>query len=423
MTSNIDRLLLLPRYASDGIGAIKPGFERIEALLEGMGNPQHQFQVALVAGTNGKGSTASMMAACLTAAGFRTALHTSPHLLHVSERMRVDGKAPPDAWLEQACGRYFDLFETAGASFFEATLALSLLWFADQGATHAVVEVGLGGRLDATNVLPAAVSVITGIALDHTDILGDTITKIALEKAGIIKPGKPVIVGKMPSDAVQAISNAAATKDAPVLIAEHLVSVQPQADGRLRIRLEDEYVENVTLGLLGSHQLGNAAVAICAVRAWLPSVGFPSIKQGLEHVQRLTGLRGRAEVLHTDPLLMVDVAHNPDAIATAVAAFKQARSGSFVPVVIIGLLADKDAIEIGRELASTEMEVWTVPTEGARGLGSENLSELLTSVGASVSQSFKSTKDAVRQARSTSKDCLVCGSHLVVMEAIGPSGL
>lgn len=418
MTPFTDRLLLLPRYAMHGIGAIKPGFERIEALLKGMGNPEQHFQVALVAGTNGKGSTSSMMAACLTSAGIKTGLHTSPHLRHISERMKVDGQTPGEEWLEQRTRQYFDLFQTEGASFFEATLALSLLWFADRGATHAVVEVGLGGRLDATNILPAQVSVITSISMDHTDFLGNTIAKIATEKAGIIKSGRPVVVGNLPPEALEAVSTVASSLNAPVLIASQHVLISDLESERIRVATQRFTLDSVALGLLGSHQRGNAATAVCALDAWTPALSSSPIKEGLERVLLLTGLRGRSEIVQKDPLMMVDVAHNAEAMASALITFKQAVDERESPVVVIGLLADKDAVAIGQILKESGIEIWTVPTVGARGMEAKNLALILQGVGANVTEAFQNTSEAIQLAVISNRGCLICGSHLVVTDAL-----
>lgn len=418
MTPFTDRLLSLPRYAIDGFGAIKPGFMRIEALLHGMGHPEQRFQVALVAGTNGKGSTSSMMAACLTSAGIKTGLHTSPHLRHVSERMKVDGQAPTEEWLEQQAEQYFGLFLAEGASFFEATLALSLLWFADQGVTHAVVEVGLGGRLDATNILQAEVSVITSISMDHTDFLGDTIAKIATEKAGIIKPGRPVVLGKLPPEALEAISNKASMLNAPVLIANQHVLISELENEQIRVATQSFTLDSVGLGMLGWHQRVNAATAVCAVRTWLPELPLSPISEGLERVLFLTGLRGRSEIVHKDPLVMVDVAHNPEAITSALITFKQKVAEKAFPVVVIGLLADKDAIAIGHSLKESGLEIWTVSTAGVRGLEAKNLALIVHGVGANVTRSFQNTSEAIQLAVNSNRSCLVCGSHLVVTDAL-----
>ncbi|MDZ4700969.1 MAG: Mur ligase family protein, partial [Rhodothermales bacterium] len=199
-------LLGLPSFSVAGAVAYAPGLERIAALMAGMGDPHRVLRVAHVAGTNGKGSTSSMLAAIGTSTGRRVGLHTSPHLYRLQERMRIDGVAIPDGRLAGLVGRYVDLFEAVGPSFFEATVALSFLYFAEEGVDLAVVEVGLGGRLDATNIVEPSVCAITTIGLEHTAILGDTLEAIAAEKAGIIKAGVPVVSGVESPDAAGVIS-------------------------------------------------------------------------------------------------------------------------------------------------------------------------------------------------------------------------
>ena len=177
----------LPAFSSIGAKAYEPGFERILSLMEALGNPHTTFPTIHIAGTNGKGSTASMIAAIATAAGKRTGLHTSPHLLNVNERMRMDGIPAPDEWLAKQVTKYQIVIEKVKPSFFEATVALSLLYFSTMNADLAVIEVGLGGRLDATNIVEPLLAVITNIGYDHTSILGNTLEAIAQEKGGIIK--------------------------------------------------------------------------------------------------------------------------------------------------------------------------------------------------------------------------------------------
>ena len=193
MTHAEARLLALPRFADAGAAAYRPGLERMRALLADMGDPHAATPAVHVAGTNGKGSTASFAASVAHAAGAHVGLHTSPHLVSLRERMRVDGRPAPPEWLEGAVERWGGAVEALEPSFFEATVALSLLYFAEQGVDLAVVEVGLGGRLDATNVLAPLVSVVTHVGLDHTDLLGETVGEIAREKAGIAKPGVPFL--------------------------------------------------------------------------------------------------------------------------------------------------------------------------------------------------------------------------------------
>ena len=193
MTDAERRLLALPRFAGAGAAAYKPGLGRTRALLAALGDPHTVVPTVHVAGTNGKGSTASFAASVAQAAGLRVGLHTSPHLATLRERMRVDGRPAPPDWLDGALARWGGAVDAVGPSFFEATVALSLLYFAEQDVDLAVVEVGLGGRLDATNVLAPLVAAVTHVGLDHTDLLGDTVEAIAREKAGIAKPGVPFL--------------------------------------------------------------------------------------------------------------------------------------------------------------------------------------------------------------------------------------
>ena len=199
------RLLALPRFADAGAAAYRPGLERMRALLARLGDPHTAYPSIHVAGTNGKGSTASFAASVAQAAGLRVGLHTSPHLVTLRERMRVDGHPAPPDWLEEAVERWGGAVEAVGPSFFEATVALSFLYFAEAGVDLAVVEVGLGGRLDATNVLTPLVAAVTHVGLDHTDLLGATTPEIAREKAGIAKPGVPLLHAVAEADARAAL--------------------------------------------------------------------------------------------------------------------------------------------------------------------------------------------------------------------------
>ena len=197
-------LLSLPRFTDAGHAAYKPGLERIRQILDAMGNPHDRFRSIHVAGTNGKGSTASMIASIGSSLGLRIGLHTSPHLVRITERMRIDGAPAPDEWLDSAVDMYRDGILAAGASFFEATVALSFLFFAENEVDFAVVEVGMGGRLDATNVLMPEVCVVTRIGLDHTEYLGNTLSEIAREKAGIAKRDRPLVLYPAPDEVVSA---------------------------------------------------------------------------------------------------------------------------------------------------------------------------------------------------------------------------
>ncbi len=209
-------LMSLPRYDKRGAASLKPGFERINKLLALVGNPHRAYPIAHVAGTNGKGSTCSMLAAIGTAAGLRVGLQTSPHVFDVTERMRIDGVPARAAWLDRTVRILRRPIEQIGPSFFEATTALSFLYFAEHSVDLAVVEVGLGGRLDATNIVDPVVCGITAIGLDHVAILGSTLPAIAAEKAGIIKPGVPVFTSNTNPEVLQVLRAKASKIGAPL---------------------------------------------------------------------------------------------------------------------------------------------------------------------------------------------------------------
>jgi dihydrofolate synthase / folylpolyglutamate synthase len=345
----VDSLLGLPRFSRDAGAAYKPGLARILPLLEAMDQPQERYPIVHVAGTNGKGSTASMVAAIGTACGLRVGLHTSPHLVDLRERMRMDGVPAPEDWLAGAVSTYRGLVEESQASFFETTVALSLLYFAEREVDLAVVEVGLGGRLDATNIVQPVASIITQIGYDHQEFLGETIEEIAGEKAGIIKPGIPVFVSARDARAVGVLREAAARRAAPLyLLGEdfEVEVLEARLEGlRVRMRFPGGRVRSLRVGIGGVHQADNAAAAAAAAAHVLAKrQGLQrAIETGLRDVRRLAGLHGRSEVLREEPLIIADVAHNLDGLRSALqymCSDFSLRSGRLV--VLLGVMKDKD---------------------------------------------------------------------------------
>lgn len=418
-------LLTLPRFAAQGAAAYQPGLARMEALLEAMGQPHTAYPSIHVAGTNGKGSTASLTAALATAAGLRVGLHTSPHLWHVGERLRLDGRPAPPAWLDAAVARYRPLFEQVQPSFFEATVALSLCYFAEAAVDLAVVEVGLGGRLDATNVLRPRLAVITGIGLDHTDLLGTTHAEIAREKAGIIKPGVPVLVGPTGPAAHAEIAARAAALEAPLYeAAPPAPSGVAARPGGLTLALQTpvRHYEALHVGLGGAHQAVNAALAVRAAELAVPEAGDAAIRRGLADVRRLAGLRARLEVIGEAPCVVMDVAHNPDGLAAALAAVRQGLTGHLH--VGFGTQRDKDVEAMVRLLAQAEAVVWPVVLAGERALPSEALQALLAQHGlvARPPGTAPAVWAAFRAEASPADALLLTGSHQVVAQLPASAG-
>ncbi|MGE5175059.1 MAG: bifunctional folylpolyglutamate synthase/dihydrofolate synthase [Hyphomicrobiales bacterium] len=328
------RLEALYRFERSGM---RPGLEGVTSLLAAGGRPDRAFPSILIAGTNGKGSTAAHAASILRAAGLRTGLYTSPHLVRFHERIRVDGREIDDAALEALLARWWPRFETLRPSFFEAATALCFDHFAASSLDVAVVEVGLGGRLDATNVLDPDVSVITTIASDHTEILGRRLRDIALEKAGILRPGRVLALGVRKPEARDAIVARAEAIGARVLRLgrDARIAVRAIAPEGTRFRLATpSFAGEVKTPLPGAHQARNAALAALAAGAFL-EVRTPRERIGTAIASGLAATRwpGRVEWIEGDPPVLVDVAHNVEganALADTVAALLPERNVTVV---------------------------------------------------------------------------------------------
>src|SRR5580700_572455 len=286
--------------------------ERMERALERIGNPHLRLQVVHIAGTKGKGSVAAMIDAILRAAGYRSGLYTKPHLVHLTERTRIDGAEMPAALMLEYITRLRDIYERAdlALTFFEFTVALMFLYFAEAGVDLAIIETGLGGRLDSTNVVRPLLSVITPIGFDHMDRLGHTIAAIAAEKGGIIKPGVPVVIGARDPEARRVLTSIATQRQSPAWILDRDFSFRSRAPAHVLDYFGLELkLERVELGVSGPFQHENAAIALAAVEA-LRAQGWR-----LEEQQIRRGLRdlcwpGRFDVVSHRPLVILDCAHN-----------------------------------------------------------------------------------------------------------------
>lgn len=332
---------------------IKPGLARTLALLDALGDPHRSFQAIHVGGTNGKGSTAAMMASVLESRGYRVGLYTSPHLIDFTERIQVNGRVIPSdrvVALTETIRQASEACRADPPTFFEATTVLAFAYFAEAGVDCAVIEVGLGGRFDATNVLAPLVSVITTIGLDHQDYLGATLEAIAYEKAGIIKPGAPVIVGRLAPGPLSVIRREAAEREAPCLVlGEDFRALGPSPERFSYTGLRQRY-DDLSCPLPGRHQMDNAACALAAlerVEVRGLTVGEEAVREGLRAVR----WPGRLELVRRRPDIWLDGAHNPQA-ADALAAHltdMSARRGSASPgglILVAGMMRDKDHVGV-----------------------------------------------------------------------------
>ncbi len=333
----------LTDYEKRGFAAYAPQFynlDRVRHLLALLGNPHQAFQAIHIAGTKGKGSTAAMAEAVLRAAGYRTGLYTSPHLHTFRERIQVGGELIPEADVVRLVREVQPLVaQVADITTFEVMTALAFAWFAEQKVEWAVVEVGLGGRLDATNVVTPAVAVITSLSYDHTAILGDTLAQIAGEKAGIIKPGVPVVSAPQADEALAVLEDVCRRQGAPLtLVGRDWVWQAGPADleGQvLAIGHGQERWEGLWLPLLGEYQLVNATTAVAALAESGATVSAAAIRAGLRAVH----WPGRLEILNRAPLLVADSAHNGDSAQKLRAALR-ALFGPRRLTVVLGASAD-----------------------------------------------------------------------------------
>lgn len=308
----------LPAYQRVGKAAFKADLTNIRRLVEHLNNPHHQFPSVHVAGTNGKGSSAHCLAAILQSAGYRTGLYTSPHLKSFTERIRIDGQEISEEVVADFVQRQQGFITQLSPSFFELTVALAFQHFAQQPVDIAVVEVGLGGRLDSTNIITPEVSLITNIDYDHTDLLGETLPEIAREKAGIIKPGVPVVVGQRHPETEAVFQQTAKAQGASLTFAEddyEVTSTEESLEGQ-RIRLNHRPTQQertLFLSLGGRYQVHNVGGVLAVVdqlraRGW--NISEEAVTAGLGRVQELTGLKGRWQVFGRRPLCIADTGHN-----------------------------------------------------------------------------------------------------------------
>ena len=341
----------LPVFHRIGPKALKPGLGNTLALCEAMGNPQQRFRSVHVAGTNGKGSTSHMLAAIYQSAGYRVGLYTSPHLKTFTERIRLNGQPMPEEEVAHFVTTYQTLIETIEPSFFEVTVAMAFEYFARQQVDLAIIETGLGGRLDSTNVITPETSLITNIAYDHTDILGDTLPQIAAEKAGIIKAGVPVVIGESNPETDLVFSKTAAALKAPLVFADLRYTVQDMGvqAGKRTVLLQQggENEEQVfQLDMVGLYQTKNvpAVLSVVDVLQSIWPVSTEARRDGLANVSELTGLKGRFQTLQTNPMVIADTAHNE---AGLVALFETVDTLPHQTLrIILGLVADKDRSRI-----------------------------------------------------------------------------
>ena len=365
-----------PSYQTVGKVAYKPGIETMQALDEMLGHPHRRFRSIHVAGTNGKGSTSHMLAAALQKR-YRVGLYTSPHLVDFRERIKVDGKMVPQEFVYGFLKEYKERFVELGASFFEITTALAFAYFAASGVDVAVIECGLGGRLDSTNIITPVLSIITNIGLDHCEHLGFSLPEVAGEKAGIIKAGIPVVIGEKGCPEVEDVfRKKAALVGAPLLFAEEEALKGEDLSGRLYNSLAE-----ADMDLKGACQQKNIKTVCTALGVLDGEFDVDGVEGNICMAAQITGLRGRWETLCSRPLVVCDTGHNSHGfkvLGPQIASQAGQSKGRFL--MVFGVVADKDLDSIV-EYLPREAHYYFVKARGSRALPAEVLAERMVSYG------------------------------------------
>ncbi len=417
----------LPMFQRVGSKAYKKDLTNTVALCKAVGNPHHKLICIHVAGTNGKGSVSHMLASILQANGLKTGLYTSPHLKDFRERIRINGECISEKDVIDFVEKIKPEIHSIEPSFFEITVAMAFDFFANQKVDIAIIETGLGGRLDSTNVITPILSVITNISYDHMDLLGNTLPEIASEKAGIIKPNVPVVVGKFQSDLDQVFIKAANEKRCRIKFASNVFKAEVQkselySSEYLILRNLKPYISNLKVDLLGKYQNENICTVLAAVDE-LNNIGYnledDLMFEALSNVKTLTGLRGRWDILQPNPLVIADIAHNESGLQQVFEQINLIQTPNKILHIVFGMVKDKNPENILKLLPQNAV-YYLAEAKIPRALPVEELHELFKKIGL-IGICFNSVIEAKEAAiNNASEDdiVLITGSTFIVAEAI-----
>jgi dihydrofolate synthase / folylpolyglutamate synthase len=421
----------LPMFSRIGKAALKPDLTNTLKLCEALGNPERTFRSVHIAGTNGKGSVSHILAAACMRKGYKTGLYTSPHLSDFRERIRLNGSPVSKEWVVDFVAKHKQLIEDIQPSFFEITVAMAFQAFADEQVDIAIIETGLGGRLDSTNVITPLLSVITNISYDHTDLLGTNLAQIAGEKAGIIKPGVPVVIGEQHPETERIFFEHSVHKHSTLYYAQSIWGiVRTGQDDRYQYykavhnALREMY--DLRTDLPGNYQQHNLKTALAAAEV-LTRLGFslPTdvVIASLANVKGSTGLRGRWDILSRQPFIVCDVAHNPAGLAEVIEQFNDTYdkrpSGTAHKHIVIGFVRDKD-VPAALALFPKDATYYCCNADNPRALPANELLKIATEAGLSGT-TYDSVAAAVKAARAALHEMdmmLVTGSFFIVGEAL-----
>jgi len=413
----------LPMFSRQGASAYKKDLTNTILLCNKLGQPQQKFKSIHIAGTNGKGSTSHMLAAILQKAGYKTGLYTSPHLKDFRERIKINGELCTEAFIIDFVEKIKPAIEEIQPSFFEITVAMAFSYFAEAHVDVAVIETGLGGRLDSTNIITPELSIITNIAWDHMNLLGNTLEAIAGEKAGIIKQHIPVVIGEVTDETKPVFESVATQKNAPIYYAQQAYSVleYEQTFTTLMVKLlnnKNGEINAYQLDLPGIYQLNNLITILTAVnqlklQEW--QLSDDSIFEGLANAKSITGLHGRWELLHQYPAVIADVAHNEAGIKQLLHQIKLCTYRQLH--IVFGMVKDKDP-QLVLSLLPTNAQYYFTQANIPRALNATELTEIAKDYHL-LGNTYANVNTALKAAVQTAlKDDLiiVCGSVFLIAE-------
>lgn len=413
----------LPMFSKLGHAALKIDLSNTISICQGLGNPEKKIKTVHIAGTNGKGSVSHMLAAIFQTAGYKTGLYTSPHLKDFRERIKIEGLMIPERRVIEYTELMMPLIEELDPSFFEVTVGMAFKYFADEHVDIAIIETGLGGRLDSTNVILPELSIITNIGFDHEQILGNTLEKIAGEKAGIIKHNTPVVIGRTDMETKKVFIEKAEKENAPIYFADQdwhteIIESHPHA---LLMRVwkpdtqKSMIIESELPGLYQTENIRTtlAGLTILSQRGW--KIQEKDILSGIQNVKTLTGLGGRWEVIQKDPLIILDVAHNEDGIKNVLQQINSVQHDQLF--IILGMSKEKDIRKVVELLPKRAIYSFT-KADIPRALEIKDLETIAAGAGL-TGRSYENVNIAINEClkRAQMRDLIVvCGSIFVVGE-------
>ncbi|MGN6567575.1 MAG: bifunctional folylpolyglutamate synthase/dihydrofolate synthase [Flavipsychrobacter sp.] len=416
----------LPMFSKQGKSAIKADLVNIRKLCTMLDEPQEQFKSIHIAGTNGKGSTSHMLAAILQHAGYKVGLYTSPHLVDFRERIRIDGQLVSKEWVVEFVADHRPAIEAIQPSFFEITVAMAFAAFADAKVDIAVIETGLGGRLDSTNIITPILSVITNISYDHQDILGHTLPEIAAEKAGIIKKGVPVVLGEQHDETERVFLEHALRNKSTLYYAESLWDlVKVKQDAKYQyykaVQRAQREMYDMHTDLMGGYQTHNIKTVLAAAEILVANQGLnltlPKIFEALAQVKELTGLRGRWEWVQQNPTIISDVGHNAAGITEVMKQWKDVPARQ--KHIVVGFVKDKD-VSAALAMFPKDAIYYFCNAQLARALPASELKELAAKkhLNGNAYASVAAAVQAAKESMSNEDALLITGSFFIVGEAM-----